>query len=685
MIRLPVQSFRAPRLALVAALGLFAGPVIAGAQDAGPQAPAHISYVEGRVTVESDAGTALAEDSTPVVPGDRVRTETGRAELLFGDGSLVQFDEQTSLDVLSDDRLRLLSGRIAIVATSALAGRLQVDTPQGSVEIRSAGEYRVLLFEDEGRATVEASVIRGSADLASDRDRVTIEAGERSWARLGEAPAYPVRFNAAAFDAFDQWALDRAGSRRESPSVQYVPTELHAYADVFDTYGAWGYQPTYGHVWYPRVAPGWRPYYSGGWRYYGRFGWTWVGGGAWGWPTHHYGRWGVSTAGSWFWIPGAVWGPAWVSWAVAPGYVSWCPLGFDNRPVIGWGHGGFGHHGDRGHGHGRWHGWTVVPRDHFGGSRSVSASAVDGTRFAANRSQPNFVQQDRAPQAPRGSSARGGYGLGVAIPRGASVSSAAVSSATAPPGSGTRRYTAGSSLPPPAAPVLTAPGRQASSTTPRSSSPGRGTITRRADPTIERTPEDLARGSRLATPRNATRLPGDAGRRTLPAAPGATNVPGAVSTLPGSRAYGVAPRAGGASTTRPWSPDQVPVHRGMPMQPDAGRMTAAPASPGAIGTWRGDRVQPPAGASVGGAGRGSIGNSSGVRTPGSPGMAMPRGGAVGPRSAPSSMPAYRVGPPPSAPPAAAPPPAAAGPRQAPSGSRGGTAAPRGGASSGHHR
>ena len=73
--------------------------------------------------------------------------------------------------------------------------------------------------------------------------------------------------------------------------------------------------------------------------YYARFGWTWIGGGAWGWPTHHYGRWGVSGAGAWFWIPGAQWGPAWVSWAVAPDYVSWCPLGCDNRPVVGWGHG----------------------------------------------------------------------------------------------------------------------------------------------------------------------------------------------------------------------------------------------------------------------------------------------------------------------------------------------------------
>ena len=32
--------------------------------------------------------------------------------------------------------------------------------------------------------------------------------------------------------------------------------------------------------------------------------------------------------------PGADWAPAWVSWASAPGYVSWCPLGWNNRPIF---------------------------------------------------------------------------------------------------------------------------------------------------------------------------------------------------------------------------------------------------------------------------------------------------------------------------------------------------------------
>ena len=88
----------------------------------------------------------------------------------------------------------------------------------------------------------------------------------------------------------------------------------------------------------PHVVSGWRPYYHGRWRFYARFGWTWVGGDVWAWPTHHYGRWGTTSAGAWFWVPGRTWGPAWVHWAVAPGYVSWCPLGFDGRPVVPFGY-----------------------------------------------------------------------------------------------------------------------------------------------------------------------------------------------------------------------------------------------------------------------------------------------------------------------------------------------------------
>ena len=140
---------------------------------------------------------------------------------------------------------------------------------------------------------------------------------------------------------------------------------------MLDTYGSWNYEPTYGYVWFPHVVSGWRPYYHGRWRFYARFGWTWVGGDVWAWPTHHYGRWGTTSAGAWFWVPGRTWGPAWVHWAVAPGYVSWCPLGFDGRPVVPFGYA----HASRASYTGviPWTAWTVVPRDHFGAYGSGQA------------------------------------------------------------------------------------------------------------------------------------------------------------------------------------------------------------------------------------------------------------------------------------------------------------------------
>src|SRR5262249_52038106 len=73
----------------------------------------------------------------------------------------------------------------------------------------------------------------------------------------------------------------------------------------------------------------------------------------------------------WFWIPGRVFGPAWVSWASASDYLSWCPLGFDDRPVFSFSVGV-----------GSWLGWTVVPRASFGfREHYVNRYAITGDRL----------------------------------------------------------------------------------------------------------------------------------------------------------------------------------------------------------------------------------------------------------------------------------------------------------------
>jgi hypothetical protein len=346
-------------LPLVCVAIVCAWPVPSRAQEP-PSAdpPAHISYVDGSAVLERAGETDDSPSSMPLLAGDRIRTQGGRVEVLFPDGSTLHMDANTVVDVQSDDVVRLLDGRMRL----AIAGpprdvAYRVDAPSAWVEIREPGEYRVSIVGDDRDRQVELAVLRGSAELVNEDGRSVLEAGERAFAAAGAAPSTPYVFNSAAWDAFDRWSEARRDERL-GLSAQYLPEDIRPYAGTLDRYGSWRYEQVHGYVWYPRVAVDWRPYYFGRWASLRPYGWTWIASDPWGWPTHHYGRWGFS-AGAWFWIPGRHWGPAFVSWGYAPDYISWCPLGWNNRPVL-----QINIFGGRRF-HDPWYGWTVLPRHHF--------------------------------------------------------------------------------------------------------------------------------------------------------------------------------------------------------------------------------------------------------------------------------------------------------------------------------
>ena len=577
-----------PRL-LSGSIALLLVSSIPGSAQTAETPPAHVSYTDGVVIVEHDATAEEVGPNTPLLPGDRIRTEAGRAEVLFGDGSLVHLDEHTSVDLLSASLLRLMGGRIVVVAGSGLAGQLQVDAAAASVRVLSAGEYRVSLLARGDLGDLELAVIRGSAELIGDTTSLTLRAGERAVASLGAAPGGPWPFNSAQFDAFDRWSQVRLEERRGPTSYEHVPPELRSYAGTFDTYGAWNYQPSYGYVWFPQVDHGWRPYYHGRWKHYRRFGWTWIGGPRWAWPTHHYGRWGVTSAGAWFWIPGRHWGAAWVHWGVAPGYVSWCPLGFDNRPVFAfWSH--------RSHRfHNPWRGWTVVHRSRFGDRRHVRAYALDGGRIASTHGR-TFVTQNTAPEFRDGSRSgrRGGDATAtrqLAVPR-----------RSAAPGSrrGSETFAA-------------VPSRRPRSLGVRAPSASAATV---AAPSGSH----IRSGSRLATrPRMSS------GSRSS----SASDTTAGITVHPGFRR--AVPRR--SETSPRWRAEDIPVHRGTPVgppapvasEPQSSEESSAPEAPSyreagrrsGIGTAvsRGGRTySPPPARTTDGPSRGSVGVPSPQRS-----------------------------------------------------------------------
>jgi len=197
-----------------------------------PVPPAHLAAVEGTAWLERQGRAEPALANVPLVAGDRLRTERGRLEVLFGDGSALYADHDTTVDLQSEAVLRLLAGRIRLVVSSADPEHpdepvvLRVDTPGGTVELRSAGDYRLSVVGTPAARDLELAVLRGSAVLATEAGSVAVRTGERALAREGAAPSFPVVFNSARWDAFDRWTEERRAARVSVHAPAALPAGL---------------------------------------------------------------------------------------------------------------------------------------------------------------------------------------------------------------------------------------------------------------------------------------------------------------------------------------------------------------------------------------------------------------------------------------------------------------------------
>ncbi len=286
----PFGALRAA-CALMLLSGLLGNPAVAAGQSVldavEADTPAHIAFVEGSAVLERDGRPDNSPANMPLLAGDRVRTQAGRVEILFADGSTLHLDANTTVDFQSDELVRLLDGRVRL----AIPGpdrdvSYRVDAPSAWAQITQPGEYRVAILRGDREPEVELAVIRGTAELVNEGGRTALRAGERAFSRANAAPSYAYAFNSATWDEFDRWSESRRDERR-GVSAQYLPNEVRPYSASFDRYGSWQHEASYGYVWYPTVSAGWRPYYHGRWATLRPYGWTWIGSDPWAWPTHH--------------------------------------------------------------------------------------------------------------------------------------------------------------------------------------------------------------------------------------------------------------------------------------------------------------------------------------------------------------------------------------------------------------
>lgn len=320
-------------LAVAAALGSGSGPAAAQEPEPSFEAPPHVALVDGRADLVREGRAEPLMPGVILVSGDELAAAEGRVEVVFGDGSVLHLDAGSTLGLLDDGLLRVLTGRVILHTSADPAFEYRLDMPAGSLATDAPGEYRVAVHGGE-RAGTRVLVARGLAWLTTAQDRVMLRAGEFVHIGPTERIGSVRTFNAAQMDGFERWSYER----RYGPIDPYpaaLPASLRPYAATLASHGIWRSHAMYGTVWYPRVALGWRPFLHGRWTVVSPYGWTWIGIDPWVWPTHYYGTWGVTSTGAWFWIPGRLWRPAPVYWTLTAGHIGWAPWGDPGVEVFG--------------------------------------------------------------------------------------------------------------------------------------------------------------------------------------------------------------------------------------------------------------------------------------------------------------------------------------------------------------
>ena len=342
-----------------------------GAQVGYDSGYSYLRNLRGAATlIEGDTGDRqTAEVNQPVLVGDRLWVSPGSmAEVLLSDGNLLRVDGDSEIlfarlagsPETRDEATELVlsEGNVQLVVFADAAGRElpRIELPDATVYVSEAGSYR--LTADRGWSSVVAR--SGWAEVATDRGSVVVRGGEE--AVLDRGGRADVRA-AAYLDDLERWG-DRLD--RQVADERYVDRSLRHQAASLDGYGTW-ISDGGRHVWRPRVAADWHPYWHGRWRHT-PLGLTWVSSEPWGWAPYHYGTWDHHPRWGWVWYPGTAFSPAWVYWYWGPEHVAWVPIGYYTHHYRHYRRAGFygGVYGWAGGHWGLFNDWVFCPTGYFG-------------------------------------------------------------------------------------------------------------------------------------------------------------------------------------------------------------------------------------------------------------------------------------------------------------------------------
>ena len=311
----------------------------AAAPDQPGQAVARLSVINGEASVRrGDSGEWVAAVlNAPLMAGDSVSVATGgSAELQLDYANFVRIagDSEIRISALENGRnqIQMAKGLITYRVLRDTNTQSEISTPAVAVHPLRQTAVRVEVAPDGGTRII---VRKGDVEAATPRGTERMHEGSMMLVRgATDDPEYQVA-SATVRDQWDNWNDQRDTFLDRAQSNRYLSQDITGGEDL-DASGRWGYDPAYGNVWTPTVAPGWAPYSNGQWVWEDYYGWTWIDADPWGWAPFHYGSWYFRTGLGWSWFPGQRFGHYWYH----PALVGF--FGFGGGVGVGFGFGNVG-------------------------------------------------------------------------------------------------------------------------------------------------------------------------------------------------------------------------------------------------------------------------------------------------------------------------------------------------------
>ena len=280
-----------------------------------------LSDVDGTVQIDRNTGDGFekAIQNMPVTQGVALRTEDGRAEAEFENGSVIRLtpDSQVQFNTLSlrDGKritdVKIDRGTVYVNFRDKGDDSFHIWAGNREIDLKKNAQFRVQL--DGGAA--EVAVLKGEVNLPTAAEtakvkknqtlRMTLNGGSQDIVAKGVAPFVEDDWNKQRNEYLDQYA---SGNSYGSPYA-------YGYSDLY-RYGSFNNYPGYGMLWRPfGVGLTWDPFGNGYYSYYPGAGYVFVSPYQWGWTPYRYGRWLFVPGFGWNWQPGR-----WNQWNYGPTY-----------------------------------------------------------------------------------------------------------------------------------------------------------------------------------------------------------------------------------------------------------------------------------------------------------------------------------------------------------------------------